>query len=249
MVARAELKILRETERYRREGNEAFSKGVYTQAMKKYAEGLCVDKQNKQANALFHYNRATAAYAMGMYEEAVQDCDSALQLRRLYGHALLRRARALIQLDKLAPAIRDFQTYIFKCSETNLLKIKEAEKELEKARDWQRMQRGERKAEERERNEKYQRERQQRYSAHDTPIDLSQDLSTPTHYEAMELQRKATGAEIKKAYHRLALTYHPDKNKEPGTGEKFQQISAAYRVLSDPKSRREYDWEHRANAR
>jgi tetratricopeptide (TPR) repeat protein len=246
MLARAELKILRETERCRREGNQAFSNGQYKQAIQKYSEGLGMDPQNKEVNALFHYNRATAAYWMGRYEEAVQDCGIALQLRRgVYGHAILRRARAYVQLDKLAPAIRDFQTFIYKCNETNILKLKEAEKEMERAREWQQVQRGERKAEERERNQRYQRERQERYTRRDVPVDLSQDYATPTHYEAMEVRQKATGDEIKKAYHRLALKYHPDKNKgDPGAEEKFKEISAAYRVLSESGARRTYDREH-----
>ena len=47
--------------------------------------------------------------------------------------------------------------------------------------------------------------------------------------------------EIKKAYHKLALKFHPDKNKSPSAEDKFKQISSAYELLSNDKERRSYD--------
>ena len=55
------------------------------------------------------------------------------------------------------------------------------------------------------------------------------------------MARDATGAAIKDAFRRLALQYHPDRNKEPGAEEHFKEIAEAYAVLSDPKKRAEYD--------
>jgi molecular chaperone DnaJ len=46
---------------------------------------------------------------------------------------------------------------------------------------------------------------------------------------------------IKDSFRKLALKYHPDRNKEPGAEERFKEIAAAYAVLSDPKKRTEYD--------
>lgn len=46
---------------------------------------------------------------------------------------------------------------------------------------------------------------------------------------------------IKDAFRRLALKYHPDRNKEPGAEEHFKEIAEAYAVLSDPKKRADYD--------
>lgn len=59
------------------------------------------------------------------------------------------------------------------------------------------------------------------------------------YYSILEVPKTASEEEIKKAYRKLALKYHPDK--ETGDKEKFQQIQEAYEVLSDPVRRRDHD--------
>ncbi|MBW1708276.1 MAG: DnaJ domain-containing protein [Deltaproteobacteria bacterium] len=62
------------------------------------------------------------------------------------------------------------------------------------------------------------------------------------YYEILGISRQASPDETKKAYRRLAIKYHPDKNKDDRAAEeKFKQISEAYAVLSDPEKKQNYD--------
>jgi curved DNA-binding protein len=60
-------------------------------------------------------------------------------------------------------------------------------------------------------------------------------------YEVLGVPRTADQAEIQRAYRKLARTYHPDVNKDPGAEERFKEVAEAYNVLSDPETRKRYD--------
>lgn len=61
------------------------------------------------------------------------------------------------------------------------------------------------------------------------------------YYRTLGLSRGASDEEVKRAYRRQALRFHPDKNKEPGAEERFKEVAEAYDVLSDPKKREIFD--------
>src|SRR5215218_10528816 len=66
--------------------------------------------------------------------------------------------------------------------------------------------------------------------------------TTRDYYEILSVTRTADGEEIKRAYRRLAMKYHPDRN--PGDSEaeaKFKECAEAYEVLSDDAKRKRYD--------
>ncbi len=62
------------------------------------------------------------------------------------------------------------------------------------------------------------------------------------YYKILGVNKNATKAEIKKAYRKLAMKYHPDHTKGDKDAEaKFKKISEAYAVLSDKEKRKQYD--------
>ncbi|KAG1055506.1 hypothetical protein G6F46_010494 [Rhizopus delemar] len=61
------------------------------------------------------------------------------------------------------------------------------------------------------------------------------------YYKVLKVDKKCTEVEVKKAYRKLALKFHPDKNKTPGADEAFKLISKAFTVLSDPQKRAVHD--------
>ena len=61
------------------------------------------------------------------------------------------------------------------------------------------------------------------------------------YYEVLGVPRGSSEEEIKRAFRKLALEFHPDRNKREGAAEKFKEINEAYQVLTEPKKRADYD--------
>ncbi|ORM39480.1 DnaJ -like protein subfamily B member 14 [Babesia sp. Xinjiang] len=71
--------------------------------------------------------------------------------------------------------------------------------------------------------------------------ECQQILSYKSYYDVLGVSRDANADDIKRAYKKLALKYHPDKNPAKRAGEAFNKISDAFQCLSDPDSRSHYD--------
>ena len=66
-------------------------------------------------------------------------------------------------------------------------------------------------------------------------------MTKKDYYEILGIEKNASKADIKKSYRKLALKYHPDKNPDKDSAEKFKEISEAYAVLNDDEKRQLYD--------
>jgi molecular chaperone DnaJ len=67
-------------------------------------------------------------------------------------------------------------------------------------------------------------------------------MADKDYYQVLGVNKSASEAEIKKAYRKLALQYHPDRNKGNKESEaKFKEVTKAYEVLSDPQKKQAYD--------
>lgn len=64
------------------------------------------------------------------------------------------------------------------------------------------------------------------------------------YYKTLEMKENASGDEIKRSYRTLARKYHPDRNSSKNAETKFKEIQEAYKILSDPNARKEYDLSH-----
>src|SRR3954470_12962104 len=75
-------------------------------------------------------------------------------------------------------------------------------------------------------------------------------MSKRDFYEILEINKNANADEIKKAYRKMAIKYHPDKNQgDKQAEESFKEAAEAYEVLSNPEKRQRYDqFGHAANA-
>jgi molecular chaperone DnaJ len=67
-------------------------------------------------------------------------------------------------------------------------------------------------------------------------------MSQRDYYEVLGVSQNASNSELKKAFKKLAMKYHPDRNPDdPAANEKFKEAAEAYEILSDPEKKSAYD--------
>jgi len=89
--------------------------------------------------------------------------------------------------------------------------------------------------------EEVEYEQEEDDGGNETTDNMDEDKKEEDFYEVLGVARNASAADIKRAYYKLALTCHPDKNPSPEATVKFQKIGRIYEILSDPKKRTFYD--------
>jgi len=71
-------------------------------------------------------------------------------------------------------------------------------------------------------------------------------LVAKNYYNTLGLKLEASEQDIKKAYRKLAMQYHPDRNgDDPGSEERIKEVNEAYQILGDEEKRRRYDLQYR----
>jgi tetratricopeptide (TPR) repeat protein len=297
--------------------DDLFRSGKHTEALGKYTDALRLDPEAACWNAVLHCNRAACEMGLKLYEDAVHDCNAALTRDPDFSKALLRRARAHIQLKRHAAAMRDYTKYLATVPapadadyvRTEMQNEERLKAERERTAATERAER-EKRAELRRRQQQQQQQQQQRqrqqqrrqtskhgsggrydndgffrfFEDDENWEDFGQEKESfyqrfrgddfgtggssssnsggrfhrrntappggaglrgaggvNDHYSTLGVARNATEKDIKVAYRKLALKFHPDKNKAAGAEDTFKAVSAAYDVLKERQKRSEYD--------
>lgn len=129
------LKKAKRLQSKKQEGNESFSKGQHQKAYDIYTEALQIDPVNKATNAKLYYNRALVGSKLKKTEEAIDDCNQAIELDHAYLKAYITRARCYMESEKYEEAVRDYEKVykMNRCREYRRL-LDEAKLELKKSK-------------------------------------------------------------------------------------------------------------------
>lgn len=208
-------------------GTTLFKEGAFQRAYEIYTEALKIIPLSPDSKSKVLFNRALMSSKMGNIRDAITDCTESLQINKIYLKAILLRAQCYSDLCDYSKCIKDYRA---------ALKINdsfEIEAALIKAKF----------------NKSQAQEKQRRkYNGKKYKHHQHQQQPSRNHYEILGINRNATANDIRRAYKNLALKHHPDRHTN--ATEKFRreqerifkEIGQAYKVLSDPFKRRDYDY-------
>ncbi|KAG4217057.1 hypothetical protein PC116_g34462, partial [Phytophthora cactorum] len=166
------------------EGNAEYKAGRWQAAFDKYSAALEIDPSNRGINSKLFQNRALCRIKLKQFNEAIADCDKAIQLDPSYIKARKTKANALGQAERWEDAVREWKSIQELDPEDRTIpkEIRRAELELKKSQ-------------------------------------------RKDYYKILGVPKDADETAIKKAYRKLAIRHHPDKNpNDDAAAERFKDI-------------------------
>ncbi|CAI9768623.1 unnamed protein product [Fraxinus pennsylvanica] len=235
--------IIHELLHHKAAGNEAYQSGKNAEAVEHYTAAITCTVESRPFAAICFCNRAAAYQAMGQIIDALADCSLAIALDGNYLKAISRRAMLFEMIRDYGQAAADLQKLVS-------LLLNQVESKAEQSAQSDKM--------------SCMTELRQARLKLSAMEDASRNEFPLNMYLILGIDLSATASEIKKAYRKAALKYHPDKagqslprseNGDDGLWKEiaeevhkdldrlFKMIGEAYAVLSDPTKRSRYEQE------
>ena len=246
-------RLVQRLESERCKGNDAFKRGEWATAIDAYTRALAVDPAHARFNAILYCNRGAAHAKDGSLQQALADFSAAIALNRSYAKAYLRRGELRARCCDNARAIEDFAAAHrldangavgVEASRRISMIHKESVRErastakASNARGWDRARAG------------FFPNSSTRAPGRSGGRDFSFSFAKkPDYYGVLGIASGASIDEIRKAYKKMCLKYHPDKycgsDKEKEKAKQcFVDVQKAHEVLSNETQRRIYDVEY-----
>lgn len=237
------LRQIRKAENLKEAGNTAFKENKYAEAFKIYGDALEIDPKNKAYNARLHTNRAATLMREKKHGEAIEEASRAIELDPGYVKAYIRRAQAYVAMadkESLENALRDYNKgkdivntipgMLDGANKADAPPADTPEASIGTGDD------------------KNQLLLTCKEGIKSTRVALK-EASKKDYYKILGLDRASNPSDddIRKAYRKAALKWHPDRHATATEAEAkkaesmFKDVNEANDVLSDPNKRRLYD--------
>ena len=236
------LRRARNLEAERTAGNAAFKRGAYQAAIAAYTRAVQIDDTHGRFLSLLYCNRAAAYSKLNQAEKSVTDCTMAIQLDPNYAKAYLRRAEMRLKLGKRPLALDDFGK-AQSCDPDGPVGI-EALRRMRDVRQANASARAGAGSNYYNQSNGFRHGYRGNENRYVPPRPA--EPKTRCHYDVLGIDKKASADDVRRAYKKLALKNHPDKNNESERSreeaqKRFVEVQKAYDVLSNESERHRYD--------